>query len=326
MDVKREEEVNRLRKIMGTDPKVSIQLDTPFFKGVEGIEAKLIDSSKNPFKAMFDIATSTWTTQGTHIDKWGETSIEGRKMVIKGVLEGQALPLALEAPQFTFAIEGCSRSAFDQIARIRVGAVIGSMGTRDNQHCDIGIRVPNALYREGNEELLALFKESAVNAKWTYWKIVESKKANWQVARAILPQSVIHKFSFALNYQALRGFMSHRLLATEQEDTVATAMQMWKAMWDQYPLLAAYLRPACDWAGKHVCTKAYQMNELFGNLFADCGRFPSSTTYSTFNESCSNYDTLEKQLGWHYPMPFEWKTIEETAWNAERTQKLFESD
>jgi thymidylate synthase ThyX/very-short-patch-repair endonuclease len=48
-------------------------------------------------------------------------------LVVKAALQGKTLPQPLEAPSFTWKIQGCSRSAFDQLARARFTA-IGSVG------------------------------------------------------------------------------------------------------------------------------------------------------------------------------------------------------
>ena len=130
--------LDELRKIMGTLPEANPEFKTVFYKGVTGMEVKLIDSSENPYKSMYVLATSCW---GKKIDKWSETSLEGRYMVVKSVLQKNALPLAYEAPQFTFVCEKLPRWCFDQIARARVGIVFSSQGTRDNNHQDCGFFV-----------------------------------------------------------------------------------------------------------------------------------------------------------------------------------------
>jgi len=123
------EELNKLRKIMGTMPDEKPEFKTDFFKGVTGIEVKMVDWSHNPYRAMYTLATSCW---GKKIDKWNDTLPEGRFNVVKAVLQKVALPLAYESVQFTFVCENIPRWSFDQIARARQGVVFSSRGTRDN--------------------------------------------------------------------------------------------------------------------------------------------------------------------------------------------------
>ena len=135
---------NDLRKAMGTLPNQDPELETKFFKGVTGITVELLDHNINPYKAMFIMATSCW---GKKINKWADCTPEDRFTVVKAVLDGQALPLALEAPNFTFAIEGLSRAAFDQFARTRIGACFSAKGMRDNNWKDAAMRIPTALWK-----------------------------------------------------------------------------------------------------------------------------------------------------------------------------------
>jgi thymidylate synthase ThyX/very-short-patch-repair endonuclease len=120
----RDDKINDLRRAMGTMPDMDVPLVTRFYEGVRGITVNLYDTSENPYKAMFNMVTSTW---GKHINKWDEVSPENRFIVIRSLLEFKALPSAMEYPTFCFGIEGCSRSAFDQIARARIGAVFACL-------------------------------------------------------------------------------------------------------------------------------------------------------------------------------------------------------
>jgi len=201
-------DINKLRKIMGTLPDEDPEFKTVFYNGVTGMKdsVKLIDYSRNPYKAMYVLATSCW---GKKIDKWEDTSLEGKYEVIKAVLTRNALPLALEAPHFTFAVENIPRWAFDQIARARVGIVFSSRGTRDNSHLDAGFFVHDDIWE--NEELRKDFIEAAKKCKDVYKKIVEQGISNWQSARSILPISNTHAFSFSCNFAALQNMLSKRM-------------------------------------------------------------------------------------------------------------------
>lgn len=288
--------VDNLRKAMGTMPDQKPTRTTPFYIGVDSIGARLIDGPINPYKAIFTMTTSTW---GKKIDKWHEVSQEGRIEVVKAALSHKTLPTALEAPSFTFAIEGLSRSAFDQIARARIGAGFASMGWRDNSHEDIGFRIPQDI-ADGDEETLLHFKESCLKAKEVYSEIINKGQGSWQDARAVLPISAIHRFSMCINYLALQSFCAKRLKFCEQADTVMTAWFMKEAVRDKYPLLGVYLKPGCDIVGRCQYADEYSMSEIFGCLFAPCGRNPvkNPVDYSEFNKSCTDVSKIEELLGY----------------------------
>jgi thymidylate synthase ThyX len=289
---------------MGTLPDQDPPLGTKFIRGVEGIKVELIDYNVNPYKSLYVMATSCW---GKKINKWDETEPEHRFEVVKAVLTGNALPLALEAPVFTFAIEGPSRAAFDQLARTRLGAVFSARGVRDNNWKDASIRVPTCLWPLYDHEETIL-----VNTKEMYADIVNSGKASWQAARFCLPMNIFYGWSVSYNYNSLRGVCANRMKFCEMEDTVATAWLMKKAVDEKFPLLGNYLRPGCDYAGKCQYHRSYTLSEMFGCLFKECGRnpCPDSNDYSEFNEVCTNYGELEEQLDVHITHPNEWLEYE----------------
>lgn len=344
---RRKDEVEALRRVMGTLPSQAPELKTQLVRGVEGITVDLVDYPVNPYKALYVLATSCW---GDKINKWSETSPEGRFMVVKAVLERQALPLALEAATFVFAVEGPSRAAFDQLARTRIGAVFSAKGMRDNNWKGCRIRIPNALWPTEEEVSMAYYiaehpdlaplpeeqraihkinqfediKEEMERVKTLYGSIVDKGKASWQAARTVLPLYVEYGYSAAYSLLALMGVCANRMKFCEMEDTVAVAWLMAKAVEDKFPLIGSYLRPGCDFARKCQYHKAYTLSEMFGCLFKECGRnpCPDSNEYSEFNETCSDIEVIERQLGIHLRRPNEWPSFEVFDNLAESDKKL----
>ena len=288
------------REWLGTKPSSNVEEETKFYRGVEGIEVRLVDHSINPYKSIFTMATSTWGNVWK-TNKWESTSPEARLYVVLAVLNRKCLPNAMESVSFTFEIAGPSRSAFDQIARARIGSVFSSMGWRDNHHGDIGFRIPEYVWQ--NEEYRQKFIEEALRIKKWYTEYLKMGQSNWQDARAIIPISALHRWSMAMNYMALTGFMSQRLQFSEQADTVATAWLMRERIKEKFPLLASYLRPASDWSRKCTEHVGDEMAQSFGNLFRCSGRWPcdlASDKYS-FNTACSDRKIMMKQIGIYIP-------------------------
>jgi len=291
-------QIDDLRRTMGTMPDMAPEFKTKFYRGVEGMSVKLIDWPHNPYKAMYTLATSCW---GKKIDKWNDTSVEGRAMVVKAVLQRVALPLAYEAAQFTFACERIPRWAFDQIARARVGVVFSSQGTRDNNHLDAGFFMHDEIWED--EELKAEFIKAATQCKEVYKKIVSKGQGSWQSARSILPISNTHAFSFSANFAALQSMLSKRLKFCEADATVAFAWLVKEQIDFKFPLLGKYLYPSCDVRDNCDYNKSYHLSNCFGCLFKPCGRNKSTgnSDYASFNQSCSNRDKIMEQLGVYIP-------------------------
>jgi hypothetical protein len=311
-------ELERMREQLGTAPSAMPPRETRFYRGVEGIRVDVVDGPRNPYKAMYCMAVSTWGTgvwssslagvvDRTAIDeRWEQASPEARFYVVNAVLAFQALPLALEAPKFTFAIENLSRWSFDQIVRARIGFVASSLGTRDNCHLDMAFRMHETTWRD--PEKRQSFVANAIATKERYGEIVDRGKGSWQEARTWLPISVVHRFVASVNYMALRGLCAKRMSFSEAEDTVAVAWLLKDRLerGDGFPLLARWLRPRCDFAGACGYHKAHTLSEAFGCLFKSCGRNPVRSApgnpeldydYADFNESCSDAETISRQLG-----------------------------
>ena len=308
--IERRHEIEELRTLMGTFPEPP-KRDNEFFVGCSGVKAKLIDYPENPYRAIFEIVTSTWGGRKNWMDKWARTSPEGRKEVVMAALTRNTLPVCLEAPKFTFAIEGLSRSAFDQLARARIGTGFGSVGTRDNPWVDAAFIIPD--YIASKPELRSEYEDVCTKIMDLYQKIVEGEKASWQVARYILPMGVTHRFTMTINYLAFQSMCNTRLIFCEQFDTVGATWACWKELYSKYPLLAVYCRPGCDRTGKCMYHKPYSLSEAFGCLFKGCGRNPEQGDYQyyQFNEIGADIGKLEDQLKFHIPRPEEWKAMEE---------------
>ena len=292
-------ELNKLRKLMGTLPDENPEFKTEFYKGVTGVEVKLIDWSHNPYKAMYTLAVSCW---GKKIDKWGDTLPENRFEVVKAVLQKVALPLAYESAQFTFACENIPRWSFDQLARARQGVVFSSRGTRDNAHTDAGFFIHDDIYED--EELRNEFMETAIKCKELYKKIVEKGKNNWQSARSILPISNTHAFSMSINFAALQSMISKRAKFCEADATVAFAWLLREELSKKFPLLALYCYPSCD--ARHECeyAKTYYLSNCFGCLFKPCGRNKVKEgvpDYASINTCCSNRTKIMEELDIYIP-------------------------
>jgi hypothetical protein len=318
------EQIDTLRKVMGTDPSRNMVRDDRIVVGCKGIEVKLIDGPIDPYRAIVEGAVATWgnsTLGGDWGNKYDRMSDEGKLMVLLSCLSHKTLPIALEAPKFVFEVHGASRAAFDQIARARIGAGFNSIGTRDNDWLGATLRIPHEVANDPDQ--LRLHRDAFISAKNAYELTVRKKKEAWQAGRFVLPMGVCHNFVMNINYLALQGFMVNRLKFCEQFDCVGVAWLMRQEISEKYPLLGAFLRPGCDFAGKCQYHQTYNLSDLFGALFDSCGRHRvEDGHHAEFNCACSKVEEIEEDLGIKIPRPGAWKTIvrhaiyQDDKWNC----------
>jgi thymidylate synthase ThyX len=317
------EDIDKMREAMGTAPEAQPKRSDDVFYGVQGIIVELVDYPRNPYKAIYEMVTATWGGRDRWRKRWNNATVDGRIQAVIAALRGETLPQCLEAGTFTFRISGLSRSSFDQLARTRQSA-IGSVGMRDNNWLDAALRLPSDLAKHDTIEEIQLFdniKKWWKGTKDLYEQIVQHGQHSWQSARSILPMGTCWRFVWSLNYRALKDMLAKRLMFCEQYDTVATAWLIRQQVEFQFPLLAAYLRPACDFAKTCVYHKTYALSQVFGCLFAPCSRWPpGEEIYATFkNESASNPDEIMRDLNVLIYKPSEWDGIVERAKRNERT-------
>lgn len=298
-------EIEKLRKLMGTHPSDQPKKRTDFIEGCSEVEVELISDAfpVNPYRMIFEAAVATWGDDH-YFSKWEKTSVQHRIMVVTAALEGKTLPIALEVPKFAWIVRYTSRSAYDQVARLRIGGSVMSSGTRDNNKLDASFILPNAFLEGGKlNKYRDRIEKHVLEFKDLYEEIIKEGQGSWQAARCITPMGIHHPYKLTLNYLALRGQCARRLKFCEQEDTVATFWALRQTILETFPLLGIYLRPGCDYAKRCQYSEAYSLSEMFGCLFAPCGRnkYSGDYTYATFNEACTDRETLQKQLGFKIP-------------------------
>jgi hypothetical protein len=315
VDEMEKNEIDDLRKVMGTDPSRDMERQDNIVVGCRGIEVKLIDGPIDPYRAIVEGAVATWGESSLGGDwggKYDRLSDEGKLMVLLSCLSHKTLPIALEGPKFVFEIHGPSRAAFDQIARARIGAGFNSIGTRDNAWLRSTLRIPHEVAND--PEQFEAHKKAWISAKDAYEITVKKKREAWQAGRFVLPMGVCHNFVANFNYLALQGFMANRLKFCEQADCVGTAWLMRKAVAEKYPLLGAFLRPGCDFANRCQYHQTYNLSDLFGALFKSCGRHKvEDGHHAEFNCACSNQREIEEDLHIEIPKPDHWNYIVRSA-------------
>jgi len=306
---KYKKDVDNMREAMGTLPSQAPKKTYSWKNSLDSLYVKMNSWTANPYHAMASMAAATWGDNETgSTGKWENLTPENRYRIVLSVLTGNTLPQAGEAVQFTFEVNGTPRHTFDQHARARVGTAFASIGTRDNNKLDADFLLyPDVCKRmESDPEYKEKVERWIKDTKDLYEETISKGSGSWQSGRAFLPMSVNHSYVFTQNYLALKGQCARRLMACEESSIVALHIALRELVGRKFPLLANYLRPACDGAKKCIYHEGPEgMTKYFSSLFACCGRWPTKEQYSEFNVSCSSYEELEAHR-FKMPGPTEW--------------------
>jgi len=262
-----------------------------FFYTIKDVKVKLLDYTANPYKAMFEMATQTWGYPG----KWERASPRLRFEVVKMILERKALPLALEAPKFSFQINNTSRASFDQISRARIGVTFAARGFKDNLLNNEGFIVPPV-----SSEDEKLIKRTVLDLKDIY-VYLRKKYPGW-IARSILPMNMRYNYIISITYLSLQELCSKRMCCIEQPDTVIVAWLLRERVKEKFPLLADYLKPAEIWRNKCVVEDWNGFSEIIGVPHAPC-EIGGVEVKSEWDFPCTDVKKLLEELN----IKVEWK-------------------
>lgn len=334
MNKKERKQIEKMRKAMGTLPSQKPQKTYDYVNALAAITVRLTDYPNNPYKTLVRMATATWGSgkvghNSGSTYKWEKLTPENRYRVVLSVLMGNTLPTSMESVNFTFEYNGVPRHTFDQFARARIGTGHASIGCRDNSKLDAPFVLYPGLYNElmKNPKLRKRFEKWVKKTKDLYEAILGTSKGSWQLARAVLPMSYNHSWTSYMNLLALKGQAARRLMACEEAPMVLTFWKMRAEVAKHFPLIANYIRPACDKARKCIYHEGPEgLTKIFSSLFAGCGRWPTKQKYSEFNNSCTDYNELAKYV--KIVKPNEWKNYTTNDYNklSKKDKRLFEED
>jgi len=333
--------IDNFRLAMGTLPGSQNPKSYDYMSAYDkdATNVNLINRTMNPYKAMVAAATATWGSglngyQEGSMNKWGKLSPQARYVVVIAVLTGNTLPQAAEPVDFQFEFNGIPRHTFDQYARMRIGGSVQSIGCRDNSKLDAPLVLYPNLYDDLNsdKEFKDQFENYVKVMKDMYETILNRGAGSYQEARAVLPMSYNHSFVSNINFLALQGQSSRRLMACEESTIQWMFVKMRNEVENHFPLLANYLRPACDRAKKCIYSGGAEgLAKYFSSLYQGCGRWDDPHSYAEFNRSCSSPSELKKvceEQGYNLPDPDEWINFTEFDYNKldPKDRILFEED
>ena len=164
---------------------------------------------------------------------------------------------------FTFHIEGVSRSLLAQLTRHR--------------HAGYAVRSQRYCSEDGFKFVIPPSIENNSAAKVAYKKLMHQIRSEYEYlqelnipnedARFVLPNACETVVEVTMNLRALMNFMNERLCSCAQWEIRHLAQEMKRLIIEQVPLFAKYLVPKCEKYGKEFgfCNESKKRT---------CGRHP----------------------------------------------------
>lgn len=165
---------------------------------------------------------------------------------------------------FTFHIEGVSRSLLAQLTRHRHAGY----AVRSQRYCSedgFNYITPPSISKD---KINYLAYQDMMESIKTFYKRMQDAGIPNEDARYILPNACETKLEVTMNLRALMNFMNERLCSCSQWEIRELAMKMKNLIVNQVPELADYLVPKCEKNGKDfgACNESDKRT---------CGRHPT---------------------------------------------------
>ena len=212
------------------------------------MKVKLISSTQNLLDVIYTGATTCYNA-GSPIDKWFDvctiSTDKKIKLIDKCIRAGH--DSVLEHSQFTFAIEGVSRSLMSQISRHRIAVSLSIQSQRYvNLENNFDYVTPKALQDEG--DLQWYFTECMNQAYESYIELLD-KGVKPEDARAVLPNACCTNMVVTLNLRSLIHLCNLRLCSHSQLEIRQLVLQMVREVLKDNEWLKPYLAPKCELNG-----------------------------------------------------------------------------
>lgn len=208
------------------------------------MKVKLISTTQNLLDILYTGARTCYNA-GSPIDMFEEVdniSRDKKLKLINGCIKSGHSSV-LEHSQFTFAIEGVSRSLLAQISRHRIGVSLSVQSQRYvNLESTFNYVTPKALQDEG--DLQSYFTECMQQAYESYTELI-NKGVKPEDARAVLPNACCTNMVITLNLRSLIHLCNERLCTRAQLEIRQLVQLMVKEVLKDNEWLKPYLVPKC---------------------------------------------------------------------------------
>lgn len=194
-------------------------------------------------------ALATWSENPDSND---HISLRERDKVIREILEGKALPTALETVNIVFRIEGISLQEVTHILRHRMASFSADC-SGDKWWTHKAALVPASIENSkgsgediwyGTNQIVAKdnfyerYKQIVQMSKELYCDMIDSKQISIMDARYILPRCLETFYYMRITLKDCLAFIRQRIDKQIQPETDNwMAYLMWSALLDQYPIM-----------------------------------------------------------------------------------------
>lgn len=241
------------------------------------LKVKLIQYTPEPEKTIAAAAKLCYSAVG--VDKIMDKLTEENTEKFLNMLMSYGHMSPIEHINFTFAIEGVSRSLTHQLVRHRI-ASYSQQSQRYVKLNQFEYILPPAI--ENDEEAKGIFIKSMEESQKAYDKIVirlkekyikegvsdrVAEKKSIEDARYVFPNACETKVIFTMNARTLMNFFHHRCCDRAQWEIRELANEMVKQVREVAPILFKKAGPSCVSGpcpeGTMTCGKIKEMRELF---------------------------------------------------------------
>lgn len=220
-------------------------------------------------------------------------------MLMRGVEPLRVDILDIDSNTVVYEVSGTPICQYDQHSRARIGATFSGYEVSDYPYYILYTNVYDSLAQNQDrcDRLLSTLARLEVIRNGAETKEaynLMSRECSYIVEQT--RKSMFGQMMRRLKFCEEEFIVGLHWLLKEKLSTAAEALDFtgWKSDIDKY-------FPACDHMKKCDYSSADYLSNMFGCLFAGCGRWPMETEFATFNQSCTTYDILESQLNIDIP-------------------------
>ena len=218
------------------------------------LNVKLIQSPDDPIRILYSAARQCYSKD--FVGDYNDINYEKAKKLIKSIIKSGHISI-IEHLNYTFAIEGISRSESHQHVRHR----IASFSQQSQRYCnaannnnEFNYIIPPSI--KNNSEALEVFIKTMmyINEQYKYLTKILSRdidngeKVN-QDARYVLPNACETKFVTTMNASSLMHFFELRLCKRAQWEIRSVAKKMLNLCKDNCSVLFDMCGPKCKKLG-----------------------------------------------------------------------------
>jgi hypothetical protein len=211
--------------------------------------------------------------------------------IFKGVEDLKIDIISLNEDSVEYTVSNTPICQWDQHSRARIGVKFLDYKVSDTPEYVMYTFIYNEMIKNEN------YKNKVLT---TLLELEEERnKSNFKTDFNLMTRNCSYRV--VQTFESLEGQMARRLKLCEEEFIVGTHVLLRDKLIKLGFEKAKKYKPGCDFIQKCDYSSADYLSNMFGCLFAGCGRWPSGTNFATFNFSCTTAEEIEQQLKIEYP-------------------------